>query len=83
MSPPAMKHLYLDNFWRDMGQELGSLRYLDDVIIEHMHFLIGKSEQDAGYAEVNSSEIGRHDQLAYLEYTNTGFAGDAERLRNN
>ena len=83
MAPPVMKHLYLDNFWKDMGNELNSLRYLDDVIIEHMHFLIGKSEEDAGYAEVNSSEIGNHDRLAYLEYSNFRFSFDAERLRHN
>lgn len=85
MAPPAMKHLYLDNFWKDMGQELNSLVYRDDVIIEHMHFLIGKSQEDAGYAEVNSSSIASHDQRAYLEYSNSanGFSPDAERLRNN
>jgi len=85
MAPPAMKHLYLDNFWKDMGNELKSLKYLGDVIIEHMHFLIGKSEEDAGYAEVNSSPIFSHDQQAYLDYTDSvsGFEADAERLRNS
>jgi hypothetical protein len=83
MAPTSLKHLYLDNFWKDMGQELNSLRYLDDVIIEHMHFLVGKSEEDSGYVEVNSYEISNHDRLAYLEYCQFMFGFHAERLRHN
>ena len=80
MAPPAMKHLYLDNFWRDMGNKLGSLRYLNDVIIEHMHYLNGKAEEDAGYQEVNSMAIGTHDRLAYEQYVRDNFMDDFNKL---
>ena len=83
MAPSAMKHLYLDNFWKDMGIELHSLFYRDDVIIEHLHFAAGKAEKDAGYAEVNSSEVFNHDRLAYLNYMTTQMSDDIEKLKLN
>ena len=83
MAPPAMKHLYLDNFWKDIGNELGSLVYRDDVIIEHMHPFAGKSESDEGYVEVNSSELYKHDQKAFQIYSETEMSEDLDRLRLN
>jgi hypothetical protein len=80
-SPPPMKHLFLDNFWRDTGKALETLRYSPEIIIEHMHPYIGKTEMDAGYAEVNSPEIGSHDQLAYMKYLSEDFQNDLDKLR--
>lgn len=68
MVPPNMKHLYLDNFWKKLGEDLGSLTYLDDVIIEHMHPVAGKAEWDEGYKEVNAQEVYSFDALAYQNY---------------
>ena len=31
MVPPKLRHLYLDNFWKKIGQDLGNLVYLPDV----------------------------------------------------
>jgi len=80
MAPPAMKHLFLDNFWKDLGQELGTLRYSADTIIEHMHPVAGKADADNGYLEVNSSELYKADQNAYLLYSQTEFDQDLRRL---
>lgn len=68
MVPPNMKHLYLDNFWKKLGEDLGSLTYLEDVIIEHMHPVAGKAEWDEGYKEVNAQEVYSFDALAYQNY---------------
>jgi hypothetical protein len=68
MVPPNMKHLYLDNFWKKLGEDLGALTYLDDVIIEHMHPVAGKAEWDEGYKEVNAQEVYSFDALAYQNY---------------
>jgi hypothetical protein len=80
MAPPAMKHLYLDNFWRDMGRAIGQLRYLGDVVIEHMHYLNGKAVEDAGYQEVNSNAIAIHDRTAYEHYVRNSFDSDKAKL---
>lgn len=83
MCPPNIKHLYLDNFWKEIGLALGTLRYLDDVIIEHMHFTVQKSQVDDIYAEVNSMSMYAHDKFYYDEYLFNDFANDIARLKNN
>jgi len=68
MVPPNMKHLYLDNFWKKLGQDLNALTYIDAVVVEHMHPMAGKAEWDEGYKEVNATEIYSFDALAYKNY---------------
>lgn len=81
MAPPPLIHLYMDNFWRDMGNELGTLRYLPDVIIEHMHYMNGKAAPDFTYMQANDQLVSYKDHQSYNEYIRTGgFALDAEKL---
>lgn len=68
MVPPTMKHLYLDDFWLHLGHSIKSIRYLENVIIEHLHPIAGKAAMDAGYAEVNASDISSHDHQAFNDY---------------
>lgn len=67
-SPPKLIHLYMDNYWKLLGQTIGALFYHDDVVIEHMHYLAGKSEEDAGYQEVNSGPTYTHDRQVFMDY---------------
>jgi len=57
MAPPKLVHLFMDNFWMLLGMDLDAIWYFDDVIIEHLHFLAGKSQVDAGYIENNSNDM--------------------------
>jgi len=57
MVPQGMIHLYLDNFWMKLGQDLGALRYMPEVIVEHLHPVAGKAEWDEGYLAVNAQEV--------------------------
>lgn len=68
MVPPKMKHLYLDNFWKKLGEDLRALTYIDAVVVEHMHPIAGKAEWDEGYKEVNAQEVYSFDALAYQNY---------------
>lgn len=78
---PGMTHLFFDNLWKRLGEELGTLTYLDDVVIEHCHPLAGKAEWDDGYAEVNSDATWDHDQLLYVEWLQQHMADDVKRLK--
>jgi hypothetical protein len=80
MAPPKLIHMYMDNFWKVFGQVLGCLDYKGDVIIEHMHYLVGKSSSDEQYLEVNSSEVFKHDAEAFKEYAETSLKDDAIRV---
>lgn len=75
--PPGAIHLYLDNFWKHLGESLGRLRYLPDVIIEHMHPVAGKAEMDERYAEVNSGQMYQEDEATYRQWLNSG---ETERI---
>jgi hypothetical protein len=72
IAPQAMQHLYLDNFWKALGERLNGLVYLDDVIIEHLHPVNGKASWDERYAIVNSSERDQADRRAWNEYLADG-----------
>lgn len=80
--PTGLVHLFFDNVWKDWGEHTGKLRYLPDVIIEHIHPHAGKGEMDARYEEVNSPEMWGPDEARYNEYKASGeFAADIEKLR--
>ena len=56
MAHPSLTHLYCDDIWKYTGQQIENLHYIPDVIIEHLHFSVGKSENDNMYQINNSSE---------------------------
>jgi hypothetical protein len=77
---PTCNHLYIDNGWKTLGQRLGCLRYLPDVVIEHMHPLGGKAPWDATYDHGNGPNI-EHDRLAYAEWAAGPIEADLARVR--
>lgn len=66
---PGSTHLYIDNAWKDLGESLGALHYLPDVVIEHMHGSLGKAPMDEGYARASANQPA--DYAAYLEWRAT------------
>jgi hypothetical protein len=81
MSPPALKHLFLDNFWLAMGNALGNVNYLPEVIIEHMHYINGKAEHDERYAAVNNAEMHNTDEAIFAEYITGKFLDDVDDVK--
>jgi hypothetical protein len=72
MAPPVLRHMYVDNFWRDLGVHAGCIRYLPEVIVEHVHPVAGKAEMDAGYERVNAEEVYSADLAAYTQFRESG-----------
>ena len=68
MVPPDMIHLYLDDFWKRLGTDLGALKYIPEVVLEHMHPIAGKAEWDEGYKAVNATEVYDFDRRALQDY---------------
>lgn len=83
MAPPVLKHLYVDNFWRDLGREAGCLRYLPDTIVEHMHPFAGKATMTSGHQRVNSQQMYMRDKAAYLQWQGEGHYADAIKIVRN
>ena len=68
MVPPSLQHLYIDNFWLTLGNNLGKIKYLDHVIIEHLHYSVGKSTHDQEYKDVNNTQMEQADHNAYNQW---------------
>jgi hypothetical protein len=79
---PGLKHMWIDNLLLSIGLRLGRIRYLPDVIVEHMHPVAEKAEYDATY----NSAIGAayvEDETAFRTYYDSAqMAADLERVRD-
>jgi hypothetical protein len=82
MTYPGLWHLYADNFWLDLGKAIGKIKYLPDVLIEHMHPAAGKARQDKGYDFSGAYTLDLRDKQAYNNYLNNELSVDAQKLRN-
>lgn len=80
MVPAPVEHLYCDNAVWDLAEAADCYAYLEDVLIEHMHPLAGRSEWDAQYRNVNRPAQYRRDQTAYRAWrASTGPDGEAQQ----
>lgn len=85
-SPPCLSHYWVDDFWMDLGDALGRLRYLGDVLVEHMHPAAHKAEADPTYD--NEAHHAEADRVAWELYRHgvaddglTQFQADVLRVR--
>jgi len=72
MCHPSLRHMYVDTLWRDMARPVGKLRYLPDIVVEHMHYLNGKAAMDIGYERVNDPKVYEVDEVAFRQLHATG-----------
>jgi hypothetical protein len=79
MMEPGLKHMHVDDGWRDLGQAAGCLAYVPEVIIEHQHPDAGKAVSDETYTESAAGLSGDRD--AYHRWRNERMAGDVAKVR--
>jgi hypothetical protein len=82
MCPPALEHLYTDDFWKMLGQAVGNLAYCPDVVIEHLHPTVGKAEYDQYYQANNDVGQYSRDEAAYLQFLAQEWPACQARLRD-
>lgn len=81
--PQVFVHMYLDNYWKALGEGVGNLEYLPHVIVEHMHPIAGKAAWDDHYKRVNAGAIYAGDAAAFAHYRETGMMdNDIQIVRN-
>ncbi len=81
MTPPEIKYLWADHFWKQIGEALGTLHYFPDVIVEHRHYSTGKREKDPLSLEVDTK--GQEDFIGYNKhYKPLKFNNDIQKLIN-
>lgn len=81
MVPPGLVHLYIDDAWRELGAAMGRLKYLPDVVIEHMHPAAQKASWDHRYAEVNAPEVAAADKATFDAWMAEGLPAAMAKLR--
>jgi hypothetical protein len=74
-----LRHYYMDNHWKELGEATGILRYFPEISIEHLHPLAGKGENDEIYrrGEIN----GRNDRTTFARWSRVRKPRDVARLR--
>jgi hypothetical protein len=77
---PSLAHMYLDNFWKDIGTGLGELRYLPKTTIEHLHYTAGKSRMDESY--IRTYKMMEPDRLKYEEWRRFKYRDDIQRIKD-
>lgn len=81
MAPDVLTHLYVDDYWRTLGEKAECLTYLPEVVVEHLHPSVGKAAWDPSYLRVNSKDMYDKDATAYGEYWTMNGARDVSRVR--
>lgn len=83
LSPPGLTHLYIDDFWRELGLGAGNLTYRPDVIVEHLHPMAGKAVWDDQWAANNSAGQYTADHAAFQAFLEGQWPADLARLRTH
>lgn len=84
MATPTLKHFYPDAIWIELGKKINQLYYFDDVIIEHMHYTINKSQVDSLYQYVgdfNNGTIAKRDRKFYNQYKEMFLDNDVIKIK--
>jgi len=80
MCVPGSIHLFLDNFWMELGRGT-NITYFDDVVIEHVHPHFQKALLDNTYVEANSPEVWGADEITFNNYVAAQLQDDLQKLR--
>jgi hypothetical protein len=81
MAPPGLIHLAVDNAWLELGRGAGCIRYLPDVVLEHIHPFAGKAPLDAGYAEVNAGSMYQRDLAEFARWKREELPSAVSKVR--
>lgn len=83
LAPPTLLHLYIDNYWKRLGEMLGTLRYCENVKLEHNHYVNKKALVDSLYESVNAQWMYEHDRTQLALYYANQFGQDLARLTSS
>lgn len=78
---PGLWHMWVDKFWYEVGIGLNKLFYFPDLIMEHIHYKVGKSHADPQYLSFNTKKVYEHDKQVFLTWEKKGMEKDLLRIR--
>lgn len=82
---PHTKHQWADDAWKQLGQRSRCLRYMPDVVFEHMHPAVDKAEWDDTYRDVIGGRVpgaAKADYEGFIAWVeNGGLITDSGKVR--
>lgn len=81
--PDGFIHLFIDNYFLELGKAIGGVKYLENVIVQHLHPCVGNAEQDLTYLEANSPENWSNDQRRFHQYMTEELQSDVEKIKRH
>ena len=80
-SIPGTIHLFVDNFWKRIGEELESAHYAPNVLMMHNHWVNKRAEVDKTYHLSMARETWDHDERLFTDYLTGDFHDDIDRAK--
>ena len=78
---PAMSHYYTDNAVADLGRRAGLIRFVPEVVIEHLHYSVcDETEYDGLYKEAET-RWGQADLTAFQQWRADTMPFEIAKLR--
>lgn len=74
---PAVAHNFFDNFWSEVAKEIGHMKFMPDIIMDHRR--TGWTP-DAIYHKVTG--LLESDRVKYQEYKETKFDEDLQKIKD-
>jgi hypothetical protein len=82
MAPPPLQHMYVDNYWRALG-EPNRIKFMPEVTIEHVHPIGGSVPWDEGYLLVNNGAVYDADGKVFSQFVTDGIiAEDRKKIED-
>lgn len=79
---PGQHHLYLDNVWKALGEGTGSLKYMREVKLPHLHRNLGLAPDDETYRRANDSPEAHADASRFEAWRyGSGYVNAIETLK--
>jgi hypothetical protein len=76
---PAVEHNFFDVYWLEIVRLTGTVKYLPEVVMEHMHPNAGKNPYDYISIKINNNLIS--DQQRYKDYMSENKISDIFKIK--
>lgn len=77
---PTCRHICSDVFWMDLATRMSCLTYRPDVVTEHLHFHVGRSEYDSTYDHNNNRTDFTQDSESYVDFATHVLPHEVKRV---
>jgi hypothetical protein len=76
---PAVQHNFFDNYWHTVFGNLEKVVYFPNIVMEHIHPIVGKENRDDIFNKINSKM--KTDEIKFNRYMNANLIEDLNKIR--